>query len=62
MIDVTCRNCGAVYSLTEYHIPARDKDELKCNHCGARIYSWNGSAFYSAEEIHGPTKRFKKKE
>jgi len=60
MWEVECKTCGAVYRLTQIHIGMRDKDNIRCRYCGTVIKSWNGADIYEEEELHGPTKKYKK--
>ena len=60
MDEVKCRTCGAAYRLDKIHLGVRDKDQELCRYCGTVLKSWNGSNIYRAEELHGPTKKYKK--
>ncbi len=40
-MERTCKNCGAVYHITERHIPMRDSDSINCDLCGAELMSWH---------------------
>lgn len=42
--DVTCPECGSVYSVVVYRSPARDSDHFDCQVCGTRIQQWNSTA------------------
>jgi len=37
-----CSGCGAVYKITRFKIPMRDKDSEHCEVCGEELISWNG--------------------
>jgi hypothetical protein len=37
----TCSQCGSVYAVTIYRLPARDKDDFNCEVCGYEMRSWN---------------------
>jgi len=62
MREVRYKTCGAVYRLTEIHVGVRDKDQLRCHYCGKVMYSWNGADICEEEELHDPTRKYKKAE
>ena len=54
-MKVECDNCGSVYLLGNTKSIFRDKDSLKCRHCGATLYSWNEARLWHIEEeVSGP--------
>lgn len=51
--EVVCDDCGAVYYATKHKLPARDKDSLPCQKCGATLIRWNGACQYTLSPIQG---------
>jgi hypothetical protein len=39
--DVTCEQCGSVYSVKIFRLPAKDHDSFSCEVCGHLIRKWN---------------------
>jgi hypothetical protein len=39
--DVSCKQCGAVYSCKVVRLPVKDIDKFNCTACGELIDSWN---------------------
>ncbi len=39
--DATCENCGSVYSMKIYRLPAKDSDFFNCAVCGHLMRKWN---------------------
>jgi predicted Zn finger-like uncharacterized protein len=39
--DFKCPHCGAVYEVTIYRFPAKDRDSVSCTVCEAEMVEWN---------------------
>ena len=58
----TCPNCGAVYELSEFKIPVRDKDSLECEFCDATLIRWNGAVYWEIRKVLKKPDRLRNKE
>ena len=39
--DMSCKDCGAIYSVTNHRVPIKDDDSFNCECCGHLMKSWN---------------------
>lgn len=46
--------CGAVYELTEIHVPQRDRDSIQCEFCKRELIHWNGGCIWISKLISPP--------
>lgn len=46
---MTCPDCGAKYTYTEFSTAMRDKDSYTCDTpgCNGVVHSWNGAVIFS---------------
>lgn len=49
-----CPHCGAGYSVTYTHLPARDRDKADCDVCGEMMDSWNATSIPSYQLVRRP--------
>jgi len=39
--DITCTECGSVYTVMIERFPLRDNDKFKCQICATTLREWN---------------------
>ncbi len=49
--DVTCKSCGAQYTVKRYELGGKDRDHADCDDCGAELFSWKGHCCFIATRI-----------
>src|SRR5262245_17147143 len=50
----SCRHCGALYEVTIYRTPFRDRDTAECEVCRKTMREWNSTAVPSYKLIAIP--------